>query len=109
MLLVGAILLALFVLPSPWGLAVVLGAAVVEVGETFFWIWLSRRRRIRAGPEALIGARGEVVVPCRPTGQVRVGGELWQARCEAGVERGELVRVTAREGLMLFVEPERGA
>jgi membrane protein implicated in regulation of membrane protease activity len=103
--LVGAILLALFVLPSPWGLVAVLAALVVEVGETAFWIWLSKRRRPQVGAEALIGAQAVVVAPCRPLGSVRVAGELWQARCEDGADRGDVVRVLALDGLTLVVDP----
>jgi membrane protein implicated in regulation of membrane protease activity len=104
-ILVGAIFLALFVLPSPWGLIAVLGALVVEVGETAFWIWLSKRRRPQVGAEALIGASAEVVTPCRPLGTVRVAGELWRARCEQGADRGDTVRVKSMDGLTLDVEP----
>jgi membrane-bound serine protease (ClpP class) len=106
MLFVGAVLLALFVIKGPLGLVLVGLAAIVEIGETFFWIHLSRRRKIRAGAETLIGARAEVASPCRPLGQVRVVGELWRARCEAGAEPGETVRIVGREGLTLVVEPE---
>ena len=106
MLFVGAVLLALFVVPAPWGLVLVSLAAVVEVAETFFWIHLSRRRRIRAGAETLIGARAVVASSCRPSGQVRVQGELWRARCEAGAEPGQAVRIVGRDGLTLLVEPE---
>ena len=35
MILVLAVLLAIFVLPSPWGLIAVVGAGVFEVGQTF--------------------------------------------------------------------------
>ena len=106
MLFVGAVLLALFVVPEPWGLVLVIGAAVVEVGEYFFWAHLSRRRRIQMGAETLIGARAELVSECRPLGQVRVQGELWRARCELGASPGETVRIVGREGLTLLVEPE---
>ena len=106
MLFVGAVLLALFVVPAPWGLLLVTASAVVEVAETYFWIRLSRRWRIQAGAETLIGARAVVASSCRPAGQVRVQGELWRARCEAGADLGETVRVVGREGLTLLVEPE---
>lgn len=104
MLLVGAILLAVYVLPAPWGVPVIAVAAVVEVAETFFWIWLSRRARVKMGPETMIGATAEVVAACRPRGQVRLAGELWQARCEEGADVGERVRVQALDGLTLQVE-----
>lgn len=105
-----ALLLALFVLPHPWGVVAIVGALVVEVGEAWFWIWLSRRRRVVVGPEALVGAEGVVVTPCRPDGQVRIGGELWRARCDAGADRGQRVRVLRVSELTLEVEavlPER--
>lgn len=103
MLLVGAILLAVFVLSPLWGVVAVTLAAVVEIGEFFFWIWLSRRRRVQAGVETLVGARAQVVAPCRPLGQVRIHGELWRARCQAGADVGESVRVDSIEGLTLEV------
>jgi membrane-bound serine protease (ClpP class) len=105
-LFVGAILLAIFVVPKPWGLVLVAVAAVVEVAESFFWIRFSQRRRIQAGAETLIGARAEVAAACTPMGQVRVAGELWRARCEAGAEVGTTVRIVGRDGLTLLVEPE---
>jgi membrane-bound serine protease (ClpP class) len=103
-LFVLAVVLALLVAPAPWGLVLVGAAAVVEIGETYFWIRLSRRRRIQAGAETLIGALAEVVSPCHPNGHVRVQGELWGARCEAGADPGETVRVRERSGLTLLVE-----
>jgi membrane-bound serine protease (ClpP class) len=106
-LFVGAVLLAVFVLPEPWGLLLVAAAAVAEVAETWFLIRLSRRRRIQAGPETLIGARGQTLTDCRPLGQVRVAGEIWSARCPSGAAAGERVRVLARDGLTLTVEAER--
>jgi membrane-bound serine protease (ClpP class) len=102
-LLVGAILLAVFVLPPLWGLTVVALAALVEIGEFFFWIWLSRRRGAQAGVEALVGKTARVASACRPEGHVRVEGELWRARCEAGADVGESVRIAAVEGLTLEV------
>jgi membrane protein implicated in regulation of membrane protease activity len=106
MLFVIAVILAVFVVPAPWGLVLVGVAALVEIGETFFWVWLSKRRRIQMGAETLIGAPALVVSPCRPDGQVRLRGELWGARCEAGADPGERVRVLDRDGLILLVEPD---
>ena len=107
MILSGAILLAIYVLPAPWGVIAVVGAAVVEAAETAFWFWLSRRRKVQAGAETLIGARGVVSSACRPDGQVRVQGELWSATCADGADPDDEVRVVARDGLVLTVERER--
>jgi membrane protein implicated in regulation of membrane protease activity len=102
-LLVGAILLAVFVLSPIWGLVVIAVAAVIEIAEFFFWIWLSRRRSVQSGREALIGRTARVVSPCRPAGQVRVEGELWRAHCEDGADPGESVRIAAIDELTLEV------
>jgi membrane protein implicated in regulation of membrane protease activity len=103
MALVVAILLAIFVLPAPWNWAAVVVGGTIEVAESFFWIWLSRRRRPTVGTEALIGVQARVVSPCRPFGRVKLDGELWSARCDAGADIGDLVRVEAVEGLTLVV------
>jgi membrane-bound serine protease (ClpP class) len=108
MLLIGAVLLAVFVLPFGWGVAAVSAAAALEVAEIFFWIWLSKRYRIQVGAETLVGARAVVVTPCRPSGQVRVQGELWQATCPEGADPGETVRVVELDGLTLLVRREAG-
>jgi membrane-bound serine protease (ClpP class) len=105
-LVAGAILLALFVLDAPWSIVVIGLAAAVDVAETLFLVWLSKRRRARVGVEALIGARAEVVSACRPEGHVKVVGELWRARCPAGADPGQAVRVLGLDGLTLLVEPE---
>ena len=104
MILLGAILLAVFVLPLEWAIPVVVLAAIVEVAETFFWLWYQRRRRVQVGVETLIGELAEVVTRCAPNGQVRLQGEIWRARCDEGADRGEHVRVTALEELTLVVE-----
>jgi membrane-bound serine protease (ClpP class) len=104
MLLVGAIALALFVLPPGWGLAIVVVAMVVEVAEVGFWIRFLRRYRVTTGAEGLIGARAEVIETCEPSGRVRLRGEIWQARCPAGANVGERVKVTGVDGLTLEVE-----
>jgi membrane protein implicated in regulation of membrane protease activity len=102
-LLVLAILAAVFWLPTGLGIAVVAAATVIEVAEVGFWFWLSRRRKAVTGAEALPGARALVVVPCRPEGQVRVLGELWRARCEEGADIGDEVVVERLEPELLLI------
>jgi membrane protein implicated in regulation of membrane protease activity len=105
MALVVAVLLAVFIVPAGWDLAVVAAGAAVELGEAGFWWRWSHRHRPVVGAEALVGAIGVVVDPCNPEGRVRVGGELWTARCDDGAKLGTSVRVTGVTDLTLVVEP----
>lgn len=60
----------------------------------------------RAG---MVGERGMAKERLDPAGYVQVRGELWKAQRQGGgppIEAGCRVRVQAREGLTLFVEPE---
>ena len=105
MILLIAILLAVFLFPSPWNLVVILLGVIGEIVEITWGLRLARRMRAQTGAEALVGQEAEVVEPCRPDGKVRVHGELWQARCEEGADPGDRVRVTAVRGLTLDVVP----
>jgi membrane-bound serine protease (ClpP class) len=104
MALLVAILLAVFLLPSPWNVIVVVGAAIWELATVVVGIWYSRRRRPQAGVETLVGEEARVVTRCAPSGQVKLSGEIWDARCEQGAEIGETVRVRAVEQLTLIVD-----
>jgi membrane-bound serine protease (ClpP class) len=99
-----AILLAIFVLPSPWGLVAIVVGISIEVAENLFWIRYTRRQRVVTGPESLIGQTAVVVEACRPDGRVRVLGELWRGYCPRGAEVGEHVRVLRIRDLTLEVE-----
>jgi membrane protein implicated in regulation of membrane protease activity len=60
-------------------------------------------------PYPMEGAKGVAVDRIDPSGLVRIGGELWCAelsREARRIEEGETVRVKARHGLTLLVEPE---
>jgi membrane protein implicated in regulation of membrane protease activity len=104
-LLIGAIALALLVLPPGWGIALVAVAAAIEVAEVGFWIHFLRRYRVRTGIEGLIGSPAEVIERCDPRGRVRFRGEIWHAHCPSRADVGERVTVTGVHGLTLDVEP----
>jgi membrane protein implicated in regulation of membrane protease activity len=98
-----AIIFAFFV-PWPWNILVVLGGVLVEIGEVIWGRRLARRWRPHTGAEAMIGMRAEVVSPCRPTGQVRVNGELWEATCSEDAGVGDETIVRGIDGLTLLVD-----
>jgi membrane-bound serine protease (ClpP class) len=100
-----AVILALTVLPSPWGVVAVLGAAAIDVVEVTFFARWSKRRRAAVGAETLVGRTGVVVRALAPGGQVRLDGEIWEATATGEVAPGVEVAVTGRDGLVLEVEP----
>jgi membrane-bound serine protease (ClpP class) len=97
--------LAVFVLPSPWGLVAIGVGAALDIAETFVFLWWSNRRKALVGVQSLVGKRGVSVAEIRPEGQVRVEGEIWSARCEGGCVAGTHVVVRSVDGLVLVVEP----
>jgi membrane-bound serine protease (ClpP class) len=99
MLLLGAILLAIFVLPSPWGIVAVVAGGLTDVAESVALLKWSRHRRVVTGVEVLIG---KTAVVSSPT-QVRVAGEIWEARSGDPLLVGEEVEVVAVDGLTLQV------
>jgi membrane-bound serine protease (ClpP class) len=104
-LLVIAVLLAIFVLPSPWGVVAVVVAGVIDTAEVAVGLWWSKRRRATVGGSALVGATGVALGDLWPEGQVKVNGEIWRARCDGGCDAGTSVVVRSIEGLTLHVEP----
>jgi membrane-bound serine protease (ClpP class) len=86
---------------------------LTAVFMTFITLMAIRTRRLRGSPglvgeEALpVGTLGEVRHPLAPLGSVYAGGEEWTARSADGrtVERDAPVRVVARDGLIVVVEP----
>jgi membrane protein implicated in regulation of membrane protease activity len=105
-----ALALILFLaLPDPWNLVFGGVSVVLGVGEVIYWQRRLRGQRVSVGVQTLVGATGEVTTPCRPLGQVRVGGEIWAARCAEGADPGDRVRVVEVDRLTLVVEPDRSA
>jgi membrane protein implicated in regulation of membrane protease activity len=108
MALLISILLAFFV-PYPWNILVVIGGASIEVLEVIWGRRLAKRWRPQTGAEAMIGEHAVVVTACRPTGQVRINSELWEATCAAGADVGDETVVRSIDGLTLIVEPAPAA
>jgi membrane-bound ClpP family serine protease len=100
-----SILLAVFVLPHPWGIVAVIVGGTFEIAETGLFLWWSQRRKASVGVESMVGTRGVVVRDLWPEGQVKIDGELWRARHEGGCDVGTEVVVRAIDGLTLVVEP----
>jgi membrane protein implicated in regulation of membrane protease activity len=94
----------LLLLPSPWNVIGFIVVLPIWVAELFAWNRTVKHRRKAVGAQTLIGKQAVVSTPCRPVGQVRLNGEIWEARCAAGASTGDRVRVIGRDGLTLVVE-----
>lgn len=71
----------------------------------------TRRRPVRSGAAALVGAVGHVEQLAGGDGRsawARVEGELWQVNGNVPLRPAQAVKVTAREGLVLRVVPLTG-
>ncbi len=103
MFFVLAVLLLIFA-PEPWDVAGAVVCAGLGVLEVVYWQRRMGRQKVRTGVENLVGATGKAVSPLAPSGQVRVLGELWEARSAEPVPTGGTIRVLALRGLELDVE-----
>ena len=106
MLFILLLVLALIFLPLPWNLVVIVLAAALELSLWFFGVRYSRRRRATVGVQTMVGMQGQAISTLQPTGQVKVDGEIWEARSQGDVRPGDTVRVKAIDGLTLEVEKE---
>jgi len=90
----------------PYGL--IAGAAAASAGFLILMVGMlvkSRRRAVVSGREQMLGATGEALGDFDLEGWARVHGEQWKVRSSRPVRRGQKLRVTAMEGLVLRVEP----
>jgi membrane-bound serine protease (ClpP class) len=89
--------------------AVISAMAVTSLILTFIVVRLaisSHRRQVATGIEEMAGAPGEVSDWQDGRGHVIAHGERWRAVSDAALTRGQPVRVTGIDGLVLRVEPE---
>ena len=87
---------------------VLTATAVVTAGLFLLVLALllrARRRSVITGEEALIGAEGETLSWLDDKGRIRLRGEIWAAGAARPLQPGSRVKVVARNGLVLIVEP----
>ena len=90
-------------------LGLIIGVALVSAG---FFILVAgmalraRRRPVVSGREEMTGTLGEAVENFNTLGHVHVHGEMWQATASVPITKGQTVRVTGMDGLVLSIEPK---
>ena len=89
-------------------MAVSVATAVVVIGIATMAV-RAHRRRVASGREEIMHSAATAASDfIDGRGKVRLAGELWKARSDDGIRRGDRVRVTAMDGLDLTVVPEAG-
>lgn len=107
---------SLMLIDSPYSFlristAVVLPTVFATAAIVVFLVTLVIRahaRRSIAGQEGLIGMIGTAETDIMPEGKVFVHGEIWNAHSADSVKKGDPVKITKVEGMMLTVETVRG-
>jgi len=91
-------------------LGLIAGATAVSALFLLTALYLAlraRKRPVVSGREQIVGATGEIVEDSGRETYARIEGEVWEVRSSGPLNRGETVRVTGIDGLVLVVEPAR--
>jgi membrane-bound serine protease (ClpP class) len=93
-----------FGIPLSFIVTVAVTSALLIAGITSIAL-KSRRRAVTGGPDDLVGDIGRVVAGDTLEAWVLVRGETWRAESDVPLQRAQRIRVVARKGLRLRVEP----
>lgn len=93
-------------------LGVIGAVAACAIGLLALVVWMllrSRRAHEITGDQQMLDANGELLDPIEAGGhsQALVYGERWQVRSPVALPKGAHVRVVRRDGLVLWVAPEK--
>jgi membrane-bound serine protease (ClpP class) len=106
---IGAVMLIDTDVPG-FGIPLALIAALAIVTGIFIFAIAAvalraRRHPVVTGSEELIGSAGEMLDDAETDGWARIHSESWRVHSALPLKRGQQVRVTARNGLVLTVAP----
>jgi membrane-bound serine protease (ClpP class) len=93
----------------PWSLIAALAATTLAFALIVVRMAIAARRRpVVSGVQTLVGADGEMLVDATDLGWASIRGETWQVKTAAPLARGQKIRVTEVDGLMLLVSAAEG-
>lgn len=93
----------------PLGLVVaVVGSIVAFFAFALTMAFRAHRKRVTTGLESIVGKTGVAREDLSPEGFIMVDGELWWARAQKPVHKGEEVVVLKKEGTTLIVDKKEG-
>jgi membrane-bound serine protease (ClpP class) len=93
-----------------YGVSITLIVSIATAGALTLLgiVWFAKRSRERpvvSGKEEIVGESAEALEDFRKEGYVWIHGERWIARSENPITKGQRLRVTMIDGLVLQVEP----
>ncbi|MDP3299928.1 MAG: NfeD family protein, partial [Phenylobacterium sp.] len=94
---------------SPYVIIATVGVSVAFVAIALRAAVRAAQRGVTTGAESLLRATGVVQSWAGGEGYVHAQGEDWHARSSVPLTSGQSVRIAARDGLTLIVEPENPA
>ncbi len=89
-------------------LKVIIPSVIATVLFALFVVGMGLRaqaRKVATGREGLIDEIGEALTDLDPTGEILVAGEYWKAKATAKIKKGQSVKVTSVNRMLLKVEP----
>ncbi|SFU44076.1 NfeD family protein [Halomonas korlensis] len=89
-------------LPMIGGIALLSAGLMLWVVTRFIGL---RRQPAKTGQDDMVGSEATAAEAFEEQGHVRLLGERWNARSSEPLRKGQVVRVTAVDGLTLVVEP----
>ena len=107
-LTVGAMMLFDNPLPGfsiPW--PTIIAVLLFVLGFVFIVVRLAlmaHRGKVVTGAQGMIGERGTVLADFEKRGQIAVHGEIWKARTDTPLAKGDKVEVVNIEGMLLSVK-----
>jgi membrane-bound serine protease (ClpP class) len=93
-----------------FGVSIPLIATIASAGALTLLgiVWLAMQSRVRpvvSGVEEMTHATAKALDDFAAEGAVWAHGERWKARTSAPVSKGQLLKITRVDGLVLYVEP----
>jgi len=88
--------------------ALIIAITITNILFIFFVLGMAikaRQRKIVSGSEQMIGSIGKATSDFETKGQILIHGEIWQAKSETPVKKGQHVLVLKIEGLILQITP----
>lgn len=82
---------------------------IALLGLVLWMVMRARRTHVVTGDQQMLDATGELLTAVEANGQswARVRGERWRVHCDTDLPAGAQVRVTRRQGLLLWVTARR--